>query len=54
MLYYVSDIHVEHKIDFDALPEEMPEEEFGKVVADIADKVFVSTMAHTDKGYILM
>lgn len=54
MLYYVSDIHVEHKIDFDALPEEMPEEEFGKVVADIADKVFVSTMAHTDNDYLLV
>ena len=54
MLYYVSDIHVEHKIDFDALPEEMPEEEFGEVVADIADKVFVSTMAHTDNDYLLV
>lgn len=30
MLYYVSDIHVEHKIDFDALPDVMPVEEFGK------------------------
>ena len=23
MLYYVSDIHVEHKIDFDSLPDVM-------------------------------
>lgn len=54
MLYYVSDIHVEHKIDFDALPDEMPEEEFGKIIASIADKVFASTMPHNPDDYLLI
>lgn len=54
MLYYVSDIHVEHKIDFDALPDVMPVEEFGKIIASIVDKVFASTMPHDDDDYLFI
>lgn len=54
MLYYISDIHTEHKIDFDALPEVMPDEEFGKVIANIVDDVFSSTLPHGKDDYLLI
>lgn len=54
MLYYISDIHTEHKIDFDALPEVMPDEEFGKVIANIVDDVFSSTLPHGEDDYLLI
>lgn len=54
MLYYISDIHTEHKIDFDALPEVMPDEEFGKVIANIVDDVFSSTLPHKEDDYLLI
>lgn len=54
MLYYVSDIHVEHKLDFDSLPEIMPEEKFAKIIAGIVDEVFASTMPHNDGDYLFV
>lgn len=54
MLYYVSDIHVEHKIDFDSLPDVMPVEEFGKIISAIVDEVFASTMPHDDDDYLFI
>lgn len=48
------DIHIEHKIRFEELPEVMPEEEFGKIVAAIADEVFASTMPHNEEDYLFI
>ena len=54
MLFYISDIHIEHKIRFEELPEVMPEEEFGKIVAAIVDEVFASTMPHNEEDYLFI
>ena len=54
MLYHVSDIHVEHKVDFDSLPDVMPVEEFGKIISAIVDEVFASTMPHDDDDYLFI
>ena len=54
MLYYISDIHIEHKIHFEELPEVMLEEEFGKIIADIVDEVFASTVSHSDDDYLFI
>lgn len=54
MFYYISDIHTEHKINFESLPEVMPEEEFAKIIAGIVDEVFASTMPHNDDDYLFI
>ena len=54
MFFYISDIHVEQKINFDALPDVMPEEDFGKIIASIADIVFASVMEHEEEDYLLI
>lgn len=54
MFYYISDIHTEQKINFESLPEVMPEEEFAKIIAGIVDEVFASTMPHNDDDYLFI
>lgn len=53
MLFYISDIHIEHKIRFEELPEVMPEEAFAKIIAGIVDEVFAST-PHNDDDYLFI
>lgn len=54
MFFYISDIHVEHKIDFDSLPEVMPDCAFRKIVEKLVDKIFEATMPHSDDDYLLI
>lgn len=54
MFYYISDIHTEHKIDFEELPEVMPEEAFGKIIAGIVDEIFESTIPHNEDDYLFV
>lgn len=54
MFYYISDIHTEHKIDFEELPEVMPEEAFGKIIAGIVDEIFESPIPHNEDDYLFV
>ena len=54
MFYYISDIHTEHKIHFEELPDDIPEKEFGKIIAGIVDEVFESTVPHNEEDYLFI
>ena len=53
-LFYVSDIHMEYKIQMNTLPEEIPEEEFAEHIKQNIIRLLSSTLPHRPEDYLLI